>query len=94
MTIHIRTRKEQKMQLNGNLLTGDTFPVKHYIASKLNGQWDKERKGWLVDTTLVEKWLDKGGTIYTDKDVKVTSKPVAWTYAHFLSSQNDPNSDY
>jgi len=94
MTIHIRTRKENKMQLNGNILTGDTYPIKAYIISKLGGKWDKERKGWIVDASLVEKWLDKGGTIYTDKDKATETKSAKWTYAHFLRSENDPNSDY
>lgn len=68
MTIHIRTRKENKMQLNGNILTGDTYPVKDYIKSKLGGKWNASSKSWTVDVALVNKWLDKGGTIYTDKD--------------------------
>ena len=67
MTTYIRTRKEQKLELNGDLLTGDTYPIKDYIKTTLGGKWIADRKAWKVDVVLVEKWLDKG-TIYTDKN--------------------------
>ena len=76
MTIHIRTRKENKMQLNGNVLTGDTYPVKDYIKSKLGGKWSADAKAWIGDGALVNKWLDNGGTIYTDKDAANASAPA------------------
>lgn len=61
------------MELNGDLLTGDTYPVKDYIKTTLGGRWIADRKAWKVDLTLVEKWLDKGGTIYTDKAPQQTT---------------------
>ncbi|HEY4760054.1 MAG TPA: hypothetical protein VIH42_05680 [Thermoguttaceae bacterium] len=50
MTTNLTTRKNNKMQLNGNLLTGDTFDHKDYIKKYLDGKWNKEDKGWNIDT--------------------------------------------
>jgi hypothetical protein len=62
-TINITTpRKSTGMQLTGNLLTGDTFQVKDYIKSYLDGKWDAEAKGWRVDTQKTLALLDKPGT--------------------------------
>lgn len=50
------TIKRHAVQLNGNLLTGDTYPVKQWIKEYLCGKWDAERKGWIVDPKQVETW--------------------------------------
>jgi hypothetical protein len=50
------TIKSHTVQLNGNLLTGDTYPIKQWIKEYLNGKWDAERKGWVVDLHQVETW--------------------------------------
>lgn len=48
--------KRHKVQLNGCLITGDTYPVKSWIKEYLCGKWDAERKGWIVDLKQVETW--------------------------------------
>jgi len=43
-------RNEKKsLQLDGNLLTGDTYDVKNFIRQHCGGQWDKAANGWRVN---------------------------------------------
>ena len=47
-------------RINGNVLTGNTFPIKEFIKRKLDGKWDSERKVWIVNEAIVAKYLDLG----------------------------------
>ena len=47
-------------RINGNMLTGNTFPIKEFIKRKLDGKWDSERKVWIVNEEIVAKYLDLG----------------------------------
>ena len=47
--------KGVKLQLSGNNLTGNTFPIKEFIKSELNGRWNAANKCWTVDTAKVVK---------------------------------------
>jgi hypothetical protein len=51
-----------KVNLNGDILTGDTFKVKEFIKRYLGGKWDAESKGWRVDLDAVKKYAT-GSTI-------------------------------
>jgi hypothetical protein len=51
-----------KVTLDGNLLTGDTYPVSNWIKKYLAGRWDSTLRGWVVDLKLVEKYTTGGGT--------------------------------
>lgn len=48
--------KGHKVTLNGNKLTGDTYPVKLYIKEYLAGKWNAESKSWTVDLDAVERF--------------------------------------
>lgn len=48
--------------LDGNLLTGDTFAVKDWIKKYLDGKWDGQRKGWIVDLKKVARYSNESGT--------------------------------
>lgn len=50
------TLKGKKVQLNGNKLSGDTFPVKEFIKKYLNGKWSSESKSWTVDLGQVKNF--------------------------------------
>ena len=47
-------------QINGNVLTGNTFPIKEFIKRKLDGKWDATQKAWIVNEQTVQKYLDLG----------------------------------
>ncbi len=47
--------------LMGNLLTGDTFAAKDFIKKYLGGQWNGQRKGWVVDLDAVARYTTGGG---------------------------------
>ena len=64
MTINITTsRKSKGMQLDGDLLTGDTYHMKDYIKNYLDGKWDKTEKGWRVNVEKTIKLLDTPGAL-------------------------------
>ena len=47
-------------RINGNVLTGNTFPIKEFIKRKLDGKWDAAQKAWIVNEAIVAKYLDLG----------------------------------
>lgn len=52
------------VEINDNLITGDTFKVKDFIKRYLGGKWDSNAKGWRVDPKLLEKYTHPtAGTI-------------------------------
>ncbi len=63
MTTYITTPRGNKMELNGNVLSGDTFEVRDYIKKYCGGKWDKDNKVWIVDVNLVNKLLNTAGAI-------------------------------
>jgi len=53
--------------LNGTLLTGDTYATKDFIRKSLNGKWDGQRKGWIVDLDAVARHTaDNGTTLWSN----------------------------
>lgn len=68
--------KGHKVQLDGTMLTGDTYPVKAWIKTYLCGKWDGERKGWIVDLGQVKTWT--GTCIAIDAEAEAeAAKPAA-----------------
>ena len=47
-------------KISGNVLTGNTFPIKEFIKRKLDGKWDATQKAWIVNEAIVAKYLDLG----------------------------------
>ena len=47
-------------KISGNVLTGNTFPIKEFIKRKLDGKWDAAQKAWIVNEAIVAKYLDLG----------------------------------
>jgi hypothetical protein len=91
-TIHITNRKGNKLQLNGDLLTGDTFSMKDYIKSYMDGKWVADQKAWKVNVDKVNRLIEQS-VLRIDDEPKATPAPYM-SYEHFLRSANDPNSDY
>lgn len=85
------TRKGEKMQLDGNILTGNTFGIKSYIKTYLDGKWIADRKAWQIDPAKIKDGNSIGLRI---DDSATTTAPRPWTAAHFARSADDPNSDY
>lgn len=101
MTIHITNRKGNKLQLNGDILSGETFAIKEYIKSKLDGKWIADRKAWRVDVAKVNRWLAiPGAEIFIDKQPVTESKstgaafPKNMTYTEFARRMDSSNSDW
>lgn len=91
-TINLTNRKGNKLQLNGDLLTGDTFAMKDYIKSYMGGKWVSDQKAWRVDVAKVNRLLEQ--SLLTIDNEPVATQPAYMSYEHFLRSANDPNSDY
>jgi hypothetical protein len=60
----IKSHGWHDVTLTGNLLTGDTFECRDFIKRSLGGKWDAQRKGWIVDLTLVARHTTESGTIW------------------------------
>lgn len=74
----LKIEKTTGLVLEGNTISGNTYPVKDFIKSYLNGKWDSNRKGWIVDVEKVNDMLSKGGSAYTGfwvDDGVPTAKP-------------------
>jgi len=52
-TINCSSRSSNGMELNGNILSGDTFGMKSYIKEYWGGKWSASDKTWTVDAQLV-----------------------------------------
>lgn len=90
--------KSCKTHLNGNLLTGDTYPIKDYIKSNLGGQWLAAQKAWKVDPEMVEKYWGnyevKGASSSNSRGRSDAIIPAGGiSYEEFRRRMDDPNSD-
>ena len=77
MTTHMITRKGNKLELNGNEITGDTYPVKNYLKSYCDARWNKDRKSWTVNVDKLNSLIENGNSIglrIADSSEKATSK--------------------
>lgn len=59
--MEIKCNGWHKVELEGNLMTGDTFKVKEFIKKYLGGHWDGKNKGWIVDLAKVAKYTRENG---------------------------------
>jgi len=94
MTTHITNRKGNKLQLNGDLLTGDTFSMKDYIKSYMDGKWVADQRAWRVNVDKINRLIESCVLRIDDEPVAATDNKSGMTYASFLRSANDPNSDF
>ena len=58
--MEIVLERKYDCKINGNVLTGNTFPIKEFIKRKLDGKWDATAKVWIVNEEIVAKYLDLG----------------------------------
>lgn len=57
------------LTIDGNNISGDTYPVRSYITSKWGGRWDKENKCWTVDESKINDYF-ANQTIMTNNRFK------------------------
>lgn len=93
-TINLTNRKGNKLQLNGNILTGDTFSMKDYIKAYMGGKWVADQKAWQVDVAKVNRLIEQSLLTIDNEPVAPKSNASGMTYAAFLRSADDPNSDF
>lgn len=75
--ISLRIKQTTGLTLNGNEISGNTYPVKDWIKAYLGGKWNSERKVWIVDTEKVESLLARGANIYVDSTPAPVTKKSA-----------------
>jgi hypothetical protein len=63
MTTKLITRKGDKMELDGNIIIGNTYKTRAYLKTFCDAKWDKERKGWIVDTEKLNNILAMNNSI-------------------------------
>lgn len=74
----LKIRQTTGLTLNGNNLSGNTYPVKDYIRTYLGGKWDSLNKVWIVDVEKVNKLLSMSGGYLSVDDTQTlaASKPA------------------
>ena len=64
--MNLRIKSTTGITLNGNLMSGNTFPVKEWIKAYCGGKWNADQKSWTVDVNKVNNLLEKQANIYID----------------------------
>lgn len=64
--MNLKIKNTTGLVLNGNKISGNTYPVKDYIKSYLGGKWDGNSKAWTVDLEKVNNLIARGGYISID----------------------------
>ncbi len=92
MTIYLTTRKGNKLQLNGNRISGDTFPIKDALKQYCGAHdWNKADKSWAVDLDKLNHYMSLANSlglhIDTDPQPKATRSvyglcPKCHTYCY------------
>lgn len=59
MTTSLIIKRTNGITLNGNKMSGNTYPVKDYIKAYCGGKWDANTKSWIVDTEKVNDLITK-----------------------------------
>jgi hypothetical protein len=89
--MYVVINKVQGIELNGNTLSGNTFPAKDYIKAYLGGKWNASSKTWTVDADKVARWLNNTSNFSADNNPPTPKSAVAgiggwcskchdWTY--------------
>jgi len=94
MTTNLTNRKGIKLQLTGDLLTGDTFSMKDWIKGKLDGKWVADQKAWRVDVAKLNWMIENYILVIDTEAVPVKNSTSGMTYAQFVRSADDANSDF
>lgn len=79
--MNLRIKSTTGITLNGNLLSGNTFPVKDWVKTYLGGKWNADQKAWTVDVNKVNALLEKHANIYLDDsqpEVKTSPRNNNW----------------
>jgi len=64
--MNLKIKQTTGLTLNGDKLSGNTYPVKEYIKAYLGGKWDGNNKCWIVDVEKVNGLLASGGYLSVD----------------------------
>lgn len=56
---HLIIKRQIGITLDGNKMSGNTYPVKDYIKAYCGGKWDPTYKLWVVDTAKVQDLIAK-----------------------------------
>lgn len=58
------TRNGCKLQLNGNRISGDTYPIKDALKQYCGAHdWDKATKSWAIDLDKLNQYMSIGNSI-------------------------------
>lgn len=67
--MNLKIKNTTGLVLEGNKISGNTYPVKDYIKSYLGGKWNGDMKAWTVDVEKVNSMIAAAGSyISVDKN--------------------------
>lgn len=81
--MNVKIGKIIGLVINGNEISGNTFPARSYIHDCLGGQWDGNRKVWIIDAAKVESKLDRIGSSLRTDDTPAAPKLQATSVKDF-----------
>jgi len=81
--MNVKIGKITGLQIEGNEISGNTYPVRSYIADCLGGKWDSNRKVWIVNPVKVENALDRIGSSLRTDDTPAAPKSQATSVKDF-----------
>lgn len=94
-TINLTTRKNDKMKLDGNILSGDTFAIKGYIKQYMDGKWLPEAKAWQVNLEKAMKLIEGSNSIgLRVDDTAPVTKTTSQHTDHWLNRDGSLAEDY
>ena len=85
--------KRTPVTLDGDVLTGKTYPIKEYIKAYLGGKWTGG--AWKVDVSKVQSLIDRKAIVIDDTPdtAKSTTGNGQW-YHYTPAGERELNSDY
>lgn len=81
-------RTTKGMELNGNVLSGDTFGMREYIKKHWDGKWDASTKTWIVNPELVKSTIAEQAWGFT-RILSITDEAPAQAVATTTSKRDN-----
>jgi primase-polymerase (primpol)-like protein len=93
--MNLKIKNTTGIVLNGNTLSGNTYPIKDYIKSYLGGKWDKENGCWIIDVEKLNNIMARGGYIHIDTSADAApTTGIRSNWYHMTSTGPELNEDF
>lgn len=95
MTTYLTTRKGNKLQLNGNRISGDTYPIKDALKKYCGAHdWNGMSKSWAVDLDKLNQYMSIANSIGLHVDNSATVERTEQHTNRWLNADGSLAEDY